>query len=130
MVPDSAGLSSKSMAQVSVGRLADNSAFVKQQYLDFLDRQPDQAGLNGWVNQLNNGLSRAQLIVDFMSSQEFAEKGRFVAQAYLGLLTRDADYSGFRGWLSWLEGGGTEVQLVNTFINSSEFQTNFGSNLD
>jgi hypothetical protein len=104
--------------------------FVTQQYLDFLDRQPDSGGLNAWVSALNNGMSRAQLIADFIGSNEFAGKGLFVAQAYVGLLGRDADSSGFRGWLNWLEnGGGTELGIVTAFINSSEFQNNFGANL-
>jgi PKD repeat protein len=130
-VTDNAGLSSTATATVIVGGvLSDNTAFVTQQYVDFLDRQPDSAGLNAWTASLNSGsVTRAQLIADFMGSQEFAAKGLFVAQAYLGLLSRDADYKGFRGWLGWLEGGGTQLGLVNAFISSAEFQTNFGTNL-
>ncbi|HJR05877.1 MAG TPA: FG-GAP-like repeat-containing protein, partial [Pyrinomonadaceae bacterium] len=30
------------------------SFFVRQQYLDFLSREPDQGGLNAWLNVLNN----------------------------------------------------------------------------
>lgn len=112
------------------GSVTTNPAFVNQQYLDFLDRQADQDGLNGWVNQLNNGLSRSQLIADLTASVEFAQHGLFVAQAYRGLLVRDADYSGFRGWVSWLDSGQQPVDLVQSFINSLEFQSNFGSNLD
>lgn len=116
-----------STAQTTPG---DNSAFVTQQYRDFLDRPPDQDGLNGWENQLNNGLSRSQMIAELMGSSEFAQKGLFVAQVYFGIMTRDADYDGFRGWLSWLENGGTQVQLVDNFLTSSEFQSKFGNNLD
>lgn len=111
-------------------RLSDNVFFVSQQYLDFLDRQADQAGINGWTSQLNHGLSRAQLIDEFMLSQEFGQKGLFVAQCYRGILARDADYNGFRYWVGWLENGGSEEGLVNSLLNSSEFQGNFGSNLD
>ena len=129
-VTDNAGLSSTATATVTVGGvLPDNSAFVTQQYLDLLDRQPDSAGLNSWVNSLTNGsVTRAQLIASFMSSQEFASKGLFVARSYF-ILARDADYNGFRAWLNWLENGGSEVGLVNAFINSGEFQNDFGANL-
>ena len=130
-ITDNAGLSSAATATVSVGTgsLAGNSAFVTQQYEDFLDRQPDQSGLNVWINQLNSGMSRAQLITDLMGSDEFAGKGKFVAQTYIGLLGRDADYDGFRNWLSWLENGGTQLGIVDAFLNSAEFQNTFGSNL-
>jgi Calx-beta domain/Domain of unknown function (DUF4214) len=40
----------------------DNDTFVRQQYLDFLDREADAGGLLFWVTQLNNGLPRANLI--------------------------------------------------------------------
>jgi hypothetical protein len=129
-VTDNAGLSSKAVQTVSVGPLADNSAFVTQQYEDFLDRQPDSAGLNSWVNSLSSGVSRAQLVNGFMGSQEFAGKGKFIAQVYVGLLARDADYNGFRGWLNYVESGATELQIVSDFLQSAEFQNSFGANLD
>lgn len=114
----------------TTGPLPDNRSFVSQQYLDFLDRQSDSGGLDAWASQLNKGVSRPQLILDFINSQEFAQKGMFVAQAYLGILARDADYSGFRNWLTWLENGGGELALIDAFLNSGEFQSNFGGNLD
>lgn len=110
--------------------LTNDMYFTRQQYLDFLDRQPDTSGLSSWTNALKNGMAKADLINDFMQSSEFAGKGKFVAQAYLGVLARDADYSGFRHWLSQMENGGTELQVITSFLQSSEFQNNFGSNLD
>ena len=127
---DNGGLSSTATTTVTVGGvLSENSAFVTQQYVDFLDRQPDSGGLSGWVSALNGGTTRSQLIADFMGSDEFKGKGLFVAQAYVGLLGRDADYNGFRGWLNWLENGGSQIGLVDTFLNSGEFKTTFGASL-
>jgi hypothetical protein len=119
-----------SSGATSFSVVLSDSAFVTQQYEDFLDRQPDPAGLNAWLGALSAGTSRSQMIADFMSSTEFSGKGLFVAQAYVGLLGRDADYNGFKAWLNWLENGsGTELGLVSAFLNSSEFQNNFGANL-
>ena len=109
--------------------LVINEVFVRQQYLDFLDREPDSGGFAGWVNALDNGLPRASLIEAFMDSGEFHFKGEFIAQVYLGILTRDAEYGGFRGWLGLLLAGASPEQIVQAFLVSGEFQSRFGSNL-
>jgi hypothetical protein len=106
-----------------------NAFFVCQQYLDFLDREPDAGGLTAWVNALNGGLPRATMIQIFMDSGEFFFKGKFIARLYLGLLGRDADHAGFRGWLEVLRAGISREQIVQGFLNSGEFESKFGSNL-
>ena len=107
----------------------DHPVFVREQYLDFLDREPDPGGFSGWVNALDSGLSKADLIEAFMNSGEFRFEGKFIAQSYLGILTRDADHAGFRGWLGALLAGVSREQIVQVFLNSGEFQSRFGSNL-
>jgi Domain of unknown function (DUF4214)/Subtilase family len=109
--------------------LVGHPDFVRQQYLDFLDREPDSGELSFWVSQLNGGLPRASLIAAVMDSSEFQFKGKFIAQTYLGILTRDADHGGFRGWLGALLAGVSREQIVQAFLDSGEFQSNFGSNL-
>ena len=109
--------------------ILDNNNFVRQQYLDFLDREADAGGLFSGITQLNNGLPRANLIEFFLNSEEFRFKGKFIAQSYLGILTRDADYDGFRGWLGILLAGVSPEQIVQAFFDSGEFQSRFGSNL-
>ena len=71
-------------------------AFVLEQYVDFLDREPGPGELVAWVNALNGGFPRASLIDAFMDSGEFRFEGKFIAQTYLGILTRDADVGGLR----------------------------------
>jgi phospholipase C len=130
-VTDNASVSSTASQTASGGPLADNSAFVNQQYQDLLDRQADSGGLNYYSSQLNSGaLTRSQLIANFMSGQEFGSHGMFAAQVYQGLMARDADYGGFRWALGVLDSEGSQEQLVNSFLQSQEFQTKFGSNLD
>lgn len=53
------------------GRNLNNEQFVTTLYKVFFDRQPDESGLNNWVNALNNGASRAQVIAGFTSSSEW-----------------------------------------------------------
>lgn len=49
----------------------DNTAFVTACYRALLDREPDAQGLNNWVNALNNGMTRAQLIQTFEAQTNF-----------------------------------------------------------
>jgi serralysin len=106
-----------------------SEVFVRQQYLDFLDREPDSGSFAAWVNALDSGFPRASLIEAFMDSGEFRFKGKFIAQVYLGILARDAEHSGFRAWLGALLAGVLREQIVQGFLDSGEFQTKFGSNL-
>lgn len=52
-----------------------NTEFVQQLYSNALDRAPEQAGLDFWVNALDTGAaSRAQLAITLINSPEGAEK--------------------------------------------------------
>jgi hypothetical protein len=64
--------------------------FVRQQYLDFLFREPDQAGFNAWLNVLNNcsdvnnnpTCDRVLVSSSFFGSPEFRIKGFYVYRFY------------------------------------------------
>jgi len=107
----------------------ENAIFVRQQYLDFLDREPASVETSAWVNALNNGLPSSSLIEGFMGSEEFYFRGKFIARTYLGILTRDPDHAGFRAWLEVLLDGMSREQIVQFFLDSGEFKAKFGSNL-
>lgn len=50
----------------------DNRAFVQLVYENVLDREPDSAGYNYWVDQLaNRGIRRGTMMVGFSESPEF-----------------------------------------------------------
>ena len=106
-----------------------NTFFVRQQYVDFLDREPDAGGFLAGVNALNSGLAKSSLVEAVMDSEEFYFGGNFIARTYLGILTRDADHAGFRAWLAVLLNGMLREQIVQFFLESGEFQAKFGSNL-
>jgi Tol biopolymer transport system component len=64
--------------------------FVRQHYLDFLNREPDSAGLDFWTNQITSCGSDAQCVeirrinvsAAFFLSIEFQETGYFVYRVY------------------------------------------------
>jgi hypothetical protein len=73
-----------------VNPLDTTEYFVRQQYLDFLGREPDEAGLSFWVNNINtcgaDALCRSGKRTDtsaaFFLSIEFHETGYLVYRAY------------------------------------------------
>ncbi|MBO4635644.1 MAG: DUF4214 domain-containing protein, partial [Clostridiales bacterium] len=51
----------------------DNGEFVRRLYLTFMGREPDEAGYNAWVGQLDSGVSRNEVFEGFVGSQEFTD---------------------------------------------------------
>ena len=97
--PVGASLGSPPMATVTIidNDLADGPNpidatrfFVKQQYLDFLNREPDQPGWDFWTNQINNctpspSCTESQRIstsAAFYLSIEFQQTGDLVERLY------------------------------------------------
>jgi uncharacterized protein (TIGR03437 family) len=64
--------------------------FVRQQYLDFLNREPDAAGLAFWTNQINScgsdqqciEIKRINVSAAFFLSVEFQQTGYLVYRTY------------------------------------------------
>ena len=54
-----------------LGRNVDNDEYVRRLYLTFMGREPDEAGYNAWVAQLDSGISREEVFEGFVGSQEF-----------------------------------------------------------
>ena len=49
----------------------DNNGFIDRMYRNVLERQPDQEGYDYWTNLMDNGLTRAELLLYFSDSAEF-----------------------------------------------------------
>ena len=81
--------------------IGSNSFFVRQQYLDFLSREPDTGGFNAWLNVLNNcsdvnnnpACDRVLVAQSFFQSQEFQLKGFYVYRFYKLAFNRLPDYT-------------------------------------
>lgn len=115
------------------GVLADNVAFVKQQYLDFWGYVPDAATLNSWVNQLKSGFStRAGIVQYLMQSDPFKGRLGSIIRLYTAYFKRLPDYEGLMYWYSnmYPTNGGQGSNLVyvsDAFANSNEFVMTYGS---
>ncbi|MEP6636023.1 MAG: BACON domain-containing carbohydrate-binding protein, partial [Acidobacteriota bacterium] len=77
------------------------SFFVRQHYVDFLGREPDPFGFQGWQDILNNcsggnkSCDRIEVSSGFFRSTEFQERGYFIYRFYSVALGRKPDYAEF-----------------------------------
>jgi len=118
VTPSSATVTINDSAPPAANPLDDTTAFVRQQYHDFLNREPDAAGLVFWKNNIdkcNDPAQRAagqtlaqcfetQRIITsaaFFLSIEFMQSGTFVRSFYVAALNRPAtnNMPAFGEWL-------------------------------
>lgn len=96
-----------------INPIDDARLFVRQQYVDFLNREPDAPGLNFWTREITECTDAArrrageteERCVDrkrvntsgaFFLSAEFQHTGGFVARLYRGALERTPRYAEWR----------------------------------
>ncbi|MES3153371.1 DUF4214 domain-containing protein [Sphingomonas faeni] len=122
--------------QAATGTLS-NAAFVDYVYQQALGRGADPAGGSFWTAQLNGGLSRSSMLIDFSESAEHRTltadqvgKGYFdtddtyqaVALLYDSFTGRLPDAGGLTFWSEQVKmGARTLAQVSNEFAASTEF---------
>jgi hypothetical protein len=119
--------------------------FVRQQYLDFLSREPDADGFNAWVEVLNgcanifndpatpSGCDRIFVSGEgFFRSQEFQLKGFYVFRFYKLAFGRLPEYSEIVSDMSFVAGQTPQevfqrkAGLATNFTGRQEFKTAYG----
>ena len=121
--------------------------FVRQQYLDFLEREPDQSGFNFWTNQIAQCNDNADCVLDrrvnvsaaFFMSIEFQETGGLVYGLYRTSFDRAPQYAEFNpdtatiardvvvgraGWEQQL--ASNRQAFVDAFVQRPAFQSVYG----
>jgi len=114
--------------------------FVRQQYLDFLGREPDPQGLAGWLNILNNcGVTvpepcdRIEVSSAFFRSPEFQGRGYFIYRFYptIGKVPIQSefmpDFARVSGFLSDQQLEANKAAFVLEFMARPEFQNRYAS---
>ena len=120
--------------------------YVKMLYRTMFGREADEAGLKGWIEKLNSGMSREYVYHGFAESQEFQnlcdsyninrgtvtlgqyrDKNEgatgYVARLYTKMLGRKYEDNGIEYWCKqYLTGKATiESIATNGFLHSQEF---------
>jgi uncharacterized protein (TIGR03118 family) len=101
-----------------------NARFVDQVYQDLLNRQAEPAGLAFWMGQLNQGMTRAQVVAGIENSMEFQTD--VVQKAYQQFLHRSAEPAGQTFWVNFLQQGHTVEQMEAGLVGSVEYFQNRG----
>ena len=86
---------------------------MRQQYLDFLGREPDQGGFEYWTGQINqcNGdascirQKRIDVSAAFFDSPEFQQTGSYIYRLYPRRLGRQINYGEFSADRTQVIGG-------------------------
>jgi len=108
--------------------LDNDTAFVRQVYLDFLNREPDTGGLTYWVDQLETGqFDRSELVEQYLLSDEFQGKVAPIARLYSAYFNRIPDYYGLMYWIGQYKDGTEFVSISDSFASSAEFTSTYGS---
>jgi hypothetical protein len=95
-------------------------------YYALLGRQADSAGLNGWINQLNSGTSRASVVSGFLRSLE--SLNRVTSSLYVSYLVRLPDAPTLSSFASYL-GNHTFGQVATLILSGQEFYNNAANNI-
>jgi len=115
--------------------------FVRQHYLDFLGREPDQGGFEYWSGQINlcNGDAdcirswRIAVSAAFFASPEFQQTGSYVYSLYAGALGRTPGYEEFMPDRLKVVGGSdldaSKAKFTDAFVQRSEFTAKYPQGL-
>jgi hypothetical protein len=111
--------------------------FVRQQYLDFLGREPDQGGFEYWSYQINQcggdaaciRQRRIDVSAAFFASTEFQQTGTYIYGVYAGTLGRTLNYGEFNADRSQVLGGSgldpAKTAFAQAFIQRPEFTSRY-----
>ncbi len=117
--------------------------FIRQQYIDFLGREPDPAGLAGWRNVLNNcgttvapPCDRIEVSAGFFRSEEFQSRGYYIYRFFsaVGKIPVSEefypDFAKVSGFLTADQLEANKTAYVNEVMARADFQTRYGSTLN
>lgn len=115
--------------------------FVRQQYVDVLNREPDEAGFNYWSDQILAcgddaacvRQRRVGVASAFFIENEFKQSGVFIYNLYQSALGRRPVYDEYSADRSQVIGGPTldaqKGQFAEAFVSRAEFMSRYENNL-
>jgi hypothetical protein len=125
-------------ASIPTGNPVDTDMyFVRQQYLDFLGREPDNQGLLYWTSELDKcgtdadclSQRRIGIAAAFFMEEEHQQTGSFVYRLYKGALGRQLSYDEFSADRQKVVGGddleSSKVAFADTFVARPEFKEKY-----
>ena len=103
----------------------ERTYFVYRLYQNCLGRAPEEAGLESWCGNLDEGGTGSNIAYGFVFSEEYRNKNatdtEYVDMLYRTMLGREADEGGKATWTGQLEEGYSREHVLNGFLFSQEF---------
>lgn len=115
--------------------------FVRMQYLDFLDREPDKGGYDYWTGQITQcgadqkcvARRRVAVSAAFFIEQEFQDTGSFVYRLYKAAFSRLPLYLEFMPDRNRVVGGAdlqsSKASFVEEFVKREDFKRAYPNTL-
>lgn len=111
-------------SQEAISLDQSNGAYINGLYQSAFGRDAEDTGLNGWVSQLVNGTSRAEVANSILTSAEAGQKANsdFIDSLYTNALGRDAnqDAAGKAGWIDYIAQGNSLADVAVGIVGSAE----------
>jgi len=134
-------------ATVQTNPILGSAFFVRQHYLDFLAREPEQSGFDAWLGVLNGcpdvfnlnpnspsaNCDRIKVSQSFFGSPEFQLKGFYAFRFYRLGFNRLPEYNEISADMSFVSGATSQevfqrkAQLADNFVQRQEFQNLYGN---
>ncbi|MEM7342151.1 MAG: DUF4214 domain-containing protein [Actinomycetota bacterium] len=118
----------------------DDRAFAEWLYTDVLGRTPEPAAVDIWVGQLEQGVSRSDIMVRITASPEFiaratvdpagADAAVLIWRLYDAYFDRTPDQWGFDHWYRAWQRGVSMGEISAAFAATDAFGARFGSVAD
>ena len=97
--------------------------WLRSLYLDLLNREPDQGGLNFYIDVLYKTMNKDEIVESILRSQEY---GTIVTNSlYQKYLERQSDSSGLEYWRNILSNGTPIQNVIVGFCDSPEFKNKY-----
>ncbi|HMF57063.1 MAG TPA: Calx-beta domain-containing protein, partial [Pyrinomonadaceae bacterium] len=126
-------ISDNDTAQSQANPIDDAGFFVRQHYADFLNRLPDEGGLDYWTNRIMQcgsdasciNAARRDVSAAYFIEAEFQLTGAFLIRVYRAALGRQPTYAEFvRDRVQLVVGSNLEASkqsFLNEFVQRAEF---------
>lgn len=118
---------SKVSKKLSIRVYSNAEAYVVRLYKNILNREPDDAGLAYWTNQiLTKKKTPIQVAMDFFFAPEFVNKKTsnttYVTILYRTFCNREPDKGGFDYWTGRLKKGDSRKTILLCFASCKEIR--------
>jgi hypothetical protein len=100
--------------------------YVQKLYQSVLLRTGESAGVAGWTERAENGLSSMDMVKSFIGSSE-AKTIVAVLRLYDIFFDRAADSAGLVSWVKLVQSGASLREVAQGFGQSDEFQSKYGA---